>query len=346
MPRSPISPEERTSTSTLPTSAAGSSRKSSASAKLLEADSIALGRRLDGVSFCVRAGETLAVLGPSGAGKTSLLRSICGLESIDSGDVRLDGRSVTQLQPQDRRIALVFQDDTLFPHLTLEKNMTFGMRPADSDRVRDLARALEIEDVLRERPGRVSGGERRRAALARALLSDPAALLLDEPLAHLDPQLRIRVREAFARVMRAWGGPAVFVTHDHEEALAAGDRVAILIEGRLVQCGAPRDVYDRPATLQAARFLGMPWMNVLDGPMITAIRSEFIRIDPRAELRGTVLSTEHWGADSFVRAATPRGELLARVRSTQPLPQPGDETGFLLDEQHVLRYDRITGQLL
>lgn len=305
-----------------------------------------MGRRLQGVSFSVRAGETLAVLGPSGAGKTSLLRCICGLEAIDSGDVRIDGRSVARSGPQNRRIALVFQEDTLFPHLTLERNMTFGMRGADRSRVLDLAKALEIEPLLHRRPAQVSGGERRRAALARALLSDPAALLLDEPLAHLDPQLRIRVREAFARVMRDWGGPVVFVTHDHEEALAAGDRVAILIDGRLVQCGAPRDVYDRPATLQAARFLGMPWMNVLDGPMITAVRSEFVRIDPRAALRGTVLTTEHWGADSFVRAATPRGELLARVRSSEHLPGTGDETGFTFDEQHVLHYDSTTGNLL
>lgn len=294
----------------------------------------------------MRAGETLAVLGPSGAGKTSLLRSICGLEAIDSGDVRVDGRSVAKLPPQHRRIALVFQDDTLFPHLTLERNMTFGMRAADTVRLKALAIALEIEPLLHRRPAQVSGGERRRAALARALLSDPAALLLDEPLAHLDPQLRIRVREAFARVTREWGGPVVLVTHDHEEALAAGDRVAIVIDGRFVQCGAPREVYDRPATLEAARFLGMPWMNVLDGPMITAIRSEFVRIDPQAALRGTVLSTEHWGADSFVRAATPRGELLARVRSSETVPQVGETTGFSFDEQHVLQYDRATGQLL
>lgn len=343
----PTSSAGRTWTSITRRSADGSSPNSSGSADGLRVAGLTLGRRVRDVSLFVRSAETLAVLGPSGAGKTSLLRCIAGLETPHTGVVTLDGADLRHEPPQRRRIALVPQTDTLFPHLSLAANLGFGMRSRDDARVHAIARELEIDGLLFKRPAEVSGGERQRAALARAVLSEPRALLLDEPLGHLDPQLRFRVRAVFAAVMREWGGPAVFVTHDHEEALALGDRIAILIEGRVVQCDAARVVYERPATLQAARFLGMPRMNVFEDTMhVRAIRSEFVRLDAQAPLRGTVRAVENSGADSFVTVATPLGEIVARVRSAAALPHPGDATGLAFDEAHVLRYDKNSGVLL
>ncbi|MFN2449503.1 MAG: ABC transporter ATP-binding protein [Candidatus Baltobacteraceae bacterium] len=331
-----------------PTSKGTSSRSSSASADgALHASDLTLGRRICGVSFVVAPRQTLVVLGPSGAGKTSLLRLLAGLEPPDCGTLRFDGADLSNVPAERRRIAMVFQQDALLPHLSIEQNLRFAMRSVKPQRVREIAAALEIGHRLHERPARLSGGERQRASLARAVLSEPRVLLLDEPLAHLDPQLRRRVASAFAAFVHEWGGPVIFVTHDHEEALALGDRIAILIAGRIVQCDVPQNVYDRPATLEAARFFGTPAMNLLDeGMHIIGIRAEHVRIDRAAPLRGTVLETQPAGADTFVRAATAQGEIVARVRRPADLPGRGDETGFAFDRRAALRFDKTTGLLL
>lgn len=294
----------------------------------------------------MQPGETLAVIGPSGAGKTSLLRTVAGLETPSSGELLHGGENLLRLPAERRGMAMVFQDDALFEHLSVRANLAFGMRRRSESRIREAARALEIEGLLGERPSRLSGGQRQRAALARAVLSDPRALLLDEPLVHLDPQLRERVRATFAAALHAWNGPVVFVTHDHREALALGGRIAIMIAGRIVQCDTPQIVYEKPASLDAARFFGSPAMNLLDDPMhILGIRAEHVRIDPSAPLRGVVLSAELAGADTYVRASTRRGAIVARVRTGTELPAAGEETGFAFDERDALRYDRSTGLL-
>lgn len=324
-----------------------SSRKSFAFADLRKTYRDARGRRaaLDGVSLSVGDGETLAVLGPSGAGKTTLLRVLAGLETAEGGRVELDGRDVTALPPQQRRIALVFQDDALFPHMTIAQNLGFSGAPAS--RVRAIAEALEIAAHLGERPARLSGGERQRAALARAVLSDPRVLLLDEPLAHLDPQLRAHVRRQFADFRHQFSGSAIHVTHDHVEALSIADHLAIMIGGRIVQHGTPKEVYDFPSTLSVARFLGSPAMNLLDGEMdVTGIRPEYVKIDDASAFRGRVLAHECTGADTFVRFATPRGELLARISAPVALPAPGEEAGIALPQAFVRRFNRTTGDLI
>lgn len=353
--RSPISAEERASASTSARSTAASSRKSFVSANLAKAYRDARGRAaaLDGVSLSVGDGELLVILGPSGAGKTTLLRIIAGLEQPDSGTISLDGRDLLAVPAPDRRVALVFQDDALFPHMSVFENLAFPLRLRGASaasierRVRDAAVSLAIDRHLSERPARLSGGERQRAALARAVLSDPRVLLLDEPLAHLDPQLRERVRAQFARFRRSFPGAAIHVTHDHVEALSIADTLAVMIDGRIVQYGSPQDVYDFPIDVQVARFLGSPPMNVIDGDMhLLGIRPEHVHLDADATFRGRIVSLESTGADRFVRATTPRGEIAMRLAAGREQPAVGDEVGIVFDDARVRRYDRTTGRLL
>jgi ABC-type sugar transport system ATPase subunit len=361
--RYPTSAEELESASTSQRSTDASSLRSSAftdecalvARDLRRTYRDARGRRaaLDGVSFSVADGETFVILGPSGAGKTTLLRAVAGLEPLESGTLTLDGRDLAPVPAQKRRIAVVFQDDSLFPHMTIYENLAFAMRMqrvasgAIDARVRDVASALEIDAHLHERPARLSGGERQRAALARAVLSDPRVLLLDEPLAHLDPQLRAHVRAQFTEFRRRFSGAAIHVTHDHQEALTIGDRLAIMIDGRIVQCGAPQEVYDSPANVRVARFFGSPPMNLLDGEMeIIGIRPEYVRFDAASMLRGCVESWESTGGDRLVRVQTRRGAVIARIAGTQTMPSPGDEVGLGLGERYILRYDRTTGDLI
>jgi ABC-type Fe3+/spermidine/putrescine transport system ATPase subunit len=215
------------------------------------------------------AGRVTAVLGPSGAGKSTLLAIVAGLLAPDRGDVRFDGRSVVGVPPERRRLGVVFQSYALFAHMTVEDNVSFALRVrrgggsgprlrrrAARARVAALLERFEIAPLARRYPGQLSGGERQRVALARALASEPRALLLDEPLAALDARLRLALRAQLAERLAESGVTALYVTHDQEEAMALGDRVAVLHAGRLEQVGAPEDLYRRPATPFVASFIG------------------------------------------------------------------------------------------
>jgi len=350
--------------STSVTSAVGSSRKLSAS---IETPAALCGRQLnkvfrgkegcrvalDGVSFSIADGQTLVLLGPSGAGKTTLLRAVAGLERLDGGTVCLHGRNLLRIPAERRRVALLFQEDALFPHLTIAANLGFAMRlrraapSVIASRVREAAGALHIEQALHRRPADLSGGERQRASLARAMLSEPELLLLDEPFTHLDPQLRARIRQEFVAYRAALNGPAIFVTHDHMEALSAGDRLAVMIDGRIVQCGDPQEVYEFPATVAIARFFGAPQMNLIaSGEYTLGIRPEHVAIDSDAELTGRVIARESAGADVFVRVKTHRGEIVARVRAEACEAGPGTEVGVAFPERYCRRFDAATGNFL
>ena len=226
-------------------------------------------RALDDVSIEVADGSTLAIVGPSGAGKTTLLRVIAGLACARaSGDVRLDGASIVGVPPQQRRVALVFQDDALFAQHVGARQPAIRAAPARSNGAQRASMPprdpCTSPSYLDRRPSRLSGGERQRASMARALLSDPAALLLDEPLAHLDPSLRRSVRDEVTGVRQHFAGPIVYVTHDHVEAMSvAAANWRCSIDGRLEDTGEPRRVYDSPANLTVARFLGERPMNLL-----------------------------------------------------------------------------------
>jgi ABC-type sugar transport system ATPase subunit len=304
---------------------------------------------LDRVSVEVAAGTTLAIVGPSGAGKTTLLRVIAGLLRPASGDVRLDGASIAELPPQERRAALVFQDDALFANMTIRKNLRFALRrngAAPDEKVATLAGALHVAERLERRPRQLSGGERQRASIARALLSEPAVLLLDEPLAHLDPSLRHSVRDEIVGVRERFAGPVLYVTHDHVDAMSVGDLLAVLIDGRLEDVGEPQRVYDAPRTVAVARFLGERPMNLFsDGSSLVGIRPERIAIAPGGAFTGRVTRRQTTGADVYLEVQTERGSLVARV-ATDEGAAPGDPVRLDLPERWLRRFDATTGSAL
>ncbi|MEU7612446.1 ABC transporter ATP-binding protein [Micromonospora sp. NPDC049204] len=225
---------------------------------------------VDSINLDVNDGEFMVLLGPSGCGKSTVLRMIAGLEDPTSGAVLLDGELANDLPPRDRKIAMVFQDFALYPHMTVGDNIAFPLRLAGvepeprGERVGDVASALGIGDVLARKPGQLSGGQRQRVAMGRAIVRRPGLFLMDEPLSNLDSGLRAELRAEISGLTRELGVTTVYVTHDQAEALTMADRVAIMRKGVLQDVGTPTQVYGRPATLYVAAFLGSPRMNLLE----------------------------------------------------------------------------------
>jgi multiple sugar transport system ATP-binding protein len=224
---------------------------------------------LHGVNLEIRAGEFFALLGPSGSGKTTTLRVLAGLEPVNEGRVLMDGADVTHTQPGERDVAMVFQSYALYPHMTVAGNIGFPLKmigtPAAQidSAVRDAAAKVDIGHLLDRRPGQLSGGQQQRCALARAIVRHPRLFLLDEPLSNLDAKLRLETRAELRKLQRSLGVTAVYVTHDQEEAMTVADRMAIFMDGRIVQTGTPKEIFLRPATAAVAGFIGTPPMNLL-----------------------------------------------------------------------------------
>jgi multiple sugar transport system ATP-binding protein len=230
---------------------------------------------VDNVDLDVADGEFLVLVGPSGCGKSTLLRLLAGLEEITAGQVLIGGRDVTDASPRARDVAMVFQSYALYPHMSVRKNIGYPLKvgkrpPAEiATRVQEVARLLELEEVLDRRPGQLSGGQRQRVAMGRAIIRRPSVFLMDEPLSNLDAQLRVQMRAEIARLQRTLGVTTVYVTHDQVEAMTMGTRVAVLDGGRLQQVDAPQQLYDHPANLFVATFIGSPRMNLFDGSVVT-----------------------------------------------------------------------------
>ena len=224
---------------------------------------------LKGVSIDVAEGEFAVIVGPSGCGKSTLLRVIAGLETLDEGRILIGAQDVTSRKPSERGIAMVFQSYALYPHLTVFENMAFGLRIARTakaeiaEAVHRAAEILNIESLLARKPAALSGGERQRVAIGRAIVRQPQIFLFDEPLSNLDADLRVRMRYEFARLHQRLGTTTLYVTHDQVEAMTLADRIIVLRGGEVEQIGAPRDLYERPATLFVAQFIGTPRMNIL-----------------------------------------------------------------------------------
>src|SRR5438067_8090149 len=216
-------------------------------------------------------GELMILVGPSGCGKTTLLRMIAGLEEITDGEIRIGDRLVNDLTPKQRDIAMVFQNYALYPHMTVAKNVGFALKragvPTDEIRrkVQETAQFLGIVDQLERKPAHLSGGQRQRVAMGRAIVREPQAFLMDEPLSNLDAKLRIQMRAEILRIQRRLRTTTVYVTHDQTEAMTLGDRLAVMRDGILQQAGTPGDLYDRPRNVFVAGFIGSPAMNFLAG---------------------------------------------------------------------------------
>jgi multiple sugar transport system ATP-binding protein len=228
------------------------------------------------LDLAIEDGEFAVLVGPSGCGKTTALRMVAGLEPITSGEVRIGGRVVNELPPKNRDVAMVFQNYALYPHMSAYKNMAFGLKlrnVAKSEidrRVNDAARILGLREVLGKRPRTLSGGQRQRVAMGRAIVREPQAFLMDEPLSNLDAKLRVEMRAEIARIQRDLGVTTIYVTHDQVEALTLGDRVAVMRDGVLQQFDVPQKLYDEPVNLFVAEFIGSPAMNLVGADLVSA----------------------------------------------------------------------------
>jgi len=329
-------------------------------------------RALDEADLEIEDGEFLAVLGPSGSGKSSLLRLVAGLETPTGGYIDMDGRDITNLEPKDRDVAMVFQGLALYPHMTVRENMAFGLlarrtpTPEIDARVTEAATTLSLTAHLRKRPRELSGGERQRVALGRALVRRPRVFLFDEPLSSLDAQLRQELREELARLHRLTRTTSIYVTHDQKEALSLGNRVAVFDRGRIRQVGTPDAIYRDPRDLFVARFVGDPAINLIEGeiaaengraqfraagfalalatnaghagPAVLGIRPEAAALGNVADssARASVDRVERLGGETLIHLQTEAGRQVLRAEPRGALPTPGDIVGLMVDPKRAL----------
>jgi multiple sugar transport system ATP-binding protein len=294
----------------------------------------------------IEDGEFVVIVGPSGCGKSTLLRLIAGLETPTSGRVWIAGRDITDAAPADRGLGMVFQSYALYPHLSVAENIAFPLRTAKrpkaevSERVAQVADVLELTPLLNRRPRALSGGQRQRVSIARAIVREPAVLLLDEPLSNLDAELRVRMRHEFARLHQRLGATMIYVTHDQLEAMTLANRIVVMSAGRVEQVGAPLDLYAAPASLAVARAIGSPGMNLMpasvtgahdlqlaDGARVRTaahlptssaevtlgIRPEHLRLEPEGPFGGPVELFERLGPLSFAHLGTRGDALVAQL---------------------------------
>ena len=291
-----------------------------------------------GIDLDIPDGSFTVFVGPSGCGKSTLLRLISGLEAVSAGRIEVGGRDVTGVPPARRGLAMVFQSYALYPHMTVAENIGFGLRtkgvPKDERRaqVQKAADVLQLGPYLDRRPKALSGGQRQRVAIGRCIVRDPAAFLFDEPLSNLDAALRVEMRLELADLHRRLGTTMVYVTHDQVEAMTMADRIVVLRAGAVMQVGAPRELYERPANRFVAQFIGSPKMNVLPAAAMpgappdateVGVRPEALRIGD-GPLEGHVTAIEYTGADSMIHAGTAHGPV--QVRVTGPVAARVGET--------------------
>ena len=295
-------------------------------------------------------GEFLVLVGPSGCGKSTTLRALAGLESTSSGRITIDGKDVTNLEPGDRDIAMVFQNYALYPHLTVEENMGFALKLAKlpkaeiKAKVHEAAETLGLTEYLKRKPKDLSGGQRQRVAMGRAIVREPKAFLMDEPLSNLDAKLRVQTRAELASLQQRLGTTTVYVTHDQVEAMTMGDRVAVLKDGELQQVAPPRELYDAPANEFVAGFIGSPAMNIFDyngGRVGVRPEKMFINKGP-VGFQGVVDIVEELGAESYVYVTVGENRFVARAEGTPP--QRGEEVVLTFNPREALRFDPETGR--
>jgi multiple sugar transport system ATP-binding protein len=332
-------------------------------------------------SFTIRDGEFFMLLGPSGCGKTTTLRMIAGLELPTSGEIWLDGEEVSQKPASQRDIAFVFQMFALYPHMNVRRNISYplvsqGMPRAQVQaKVAEVARILGITAILDKPVSGLSGGDRQRVALGRAIVRDPKAFMMDEPLGALDTEFREHMAEELRALHDRMKATTVYVTHDQLEAMQMGDKIVVMNHGVIEQYGTPQEIYDKPATLFVAEFIGSPPMNFLrfqgnvspgqnritlgeathavpvqheaaQGTLVFGIRPEHVRLSDSAPYRGRAMAVEYLGTTQIVTLATPHGDIKARISSSDPAPRPGDAVGLEFMGPTVTLFDQKTGRAL
>jgi multiple sugar transport system ATP-binding protein len=330
-------------------------------------------------SFTIGHGEFFMLLGPSGCGKTTTLRMIAGLELPTSGQILIDGEDVSQKPASQRDIAMVFQMFALYPHLNVRKNISYPLvsqgvpRAQVQAKVAEVARILGITDILDKPVGGLSGGDRQRVALGRAIVRNPKAFMMDEPLGALDAEFREHMAEELRALHDRMGATTVYVTHDQLEAMQMGDKIVVMNHGVVEQFGTPQEIYDHPATQFVAAFIGSPAMNFLsfegsfapgdrnvtlggqsfDTPelregasgrkLLLGVRPEHVSLDDSSSYRASVVATEYLGTTQIVTMSTPHGPVKARVPSTQTA-RPGDTTGLSFTASTLSVFDQGSGR--
>jgi sn-glycerol 3-phosphate transport system ATP-binding protein len=332
---------------------------------------------IHGIELSVADGEFIVIVGPSGCGKSTLLRMVAGLETTTGGEIAIGDRVVNDLEPKDRDIAMVFQNYALYPHMSVFDNMAYGLKirgfaKADiGERVNRAAEILELGPLLQRRPRELSGGQRQRVAMGRAIVREPAVFLFDEPLSNLDAKLRVQMRFEIQKLHRRLGTTSLYVTHDQVEAMTLAQRMMVMNAGRAEQIGTPMEVYERPATLFVAGFIGSPAMNFLPGivdatgaialdsggtlrvaravtaegrKLIAGIRPEHLILSdsPQAPLTGNLEMIEQLGADSLLHIACGSVNVIARV-AHGVLPSIGATMRFDALPAHIHLFDAATG---
>ncbi len=331
----------------------------------------------DSVSLEIAHGEFMVLLGPSGCGKTTTLRMIAGLESISSGTVSIDGRIVNQVPAKDRDIAMVFQSYALYPHMSVKENLAFGLKRRSVERaeierrVANVAGILGLAELLGRKPHALSGGQRQRVALGRAIVRDPKVFLFDEPLSNLDAKLRVQMRTEIKALHQRLGTTTIYVTHDQIEAMTMADKIVVLHDGVVEQVGAPLDLYDRPANLFVAGFIGSPAMNVINGHLqgdgfvvdagltlplrnapadrsgsaaVYGIRPEHFSLDD-AGIPVTVEVVEPTGSETQVVAKV-AGHTITAVFRERIGARPGEVIRIAAQAQHAHLFDAAAGHRL
>jgi multiple sugar transport system ATP-binding protein len=307
-----------------------------------------------GVDLDVAEGEFVVFVGPSGCGKSTLLRIIAGLEDQTSGHVTIAGRNVDVTPPAKRGIAMVFQSYALYPHLTVKGNMGLALKQEGVEkseierRIAAAAKMLHLDALLDRRPSELSGGQRQRVAIGRAIVRQPKLFLFDEPLSNLDAALRVNTRIEIANLHRLLGGTMIYVTHDQIEAMTLADKIVVLSAGKIEQVGRPIDLYNKPANLFVAGFIGSPKMNFLTGAAAEkvdattiGIRPEHIRVVPAGGVwEGKVSHLEKLGSDTFVYVAVEGADMVTVRIVGQADFEVGSTVGLAADEGHIHRFDR------
>ena len=326
---------------------------------------------VDDLTLEVHDGEFLVLLGPSGCGKTTALRMIAGLEDATEGTVRIGDRVVNDLEPSERNISMVFQSYALYPHMTVARNIESPMlarkvavadgtrrkltKAERTERIDEVAESLGLRELLDRKPAALSGGQRQRVALARAIVGRPEAYLMDEPLSNLDAKLRVATRAELVGLHQRLGTTIVYVTHDQVEAMTMADRVAVLESGRLQQVGSPQEVYDRPANLFVAQFLGSPPMNVVDLPGHdgrVGVRPEHVELTDRGAATsgdavvladGVVGPTEWLGHERHVHVTVADQQVIVREPADAPARPAGAAVALVVAPAHLHTFDRASG---